>query len=137
LIPTAIQLPLEAKFVSFGASSTMPHDIEATLFYYKSRGGISPETNDIELLLGDKDADGRKVTIQDIREKEHDYSLENNGFQILNHDMRGDIFEDVETIKSLYYPAMADLLKRRFLAYICRYFINELTEDGVVQAPKT
>lgn len=115
----------------------MPHDIEATLFYYKSRGGISPETNDIELLLGDKDADGRKVTIQDIREKEHDYSLENNGFQILNHDMRGDIFEDVETIKSLYYPAMADLLKRRFLAYICRYFINELTEDGVVQAPKT
>jgi hypothetical protein len=94
----------------------MPHDIEATLFYYKSRDGISPEINDIELLLGDKDADGRKVMIQDIRHKEHDYSLENNGFQVLNHDIQGDIFRDVETIKSLYYPAMANLLRRRFLA---------------------
>lgn len=99
----------------------MSYDIETTLFYYKSQDGVSPQINDIELLLGDKDADGRKVKIQDIRDREQDYSLENNGFQVLKHDIPNYILGDVETIKSLYYPAMADLLKRRFLACIFCY----------------
>jgi hypothetical protein len=79
----------------------MSHDIETTLFYYKSQSGVLPQTNDMELLLGDKDADARKVRIHDIRDKEEDYSLERNGFQALKHDVQKDIFKDEETIKSL------------------------------------
>jgi hypothetical protein len=50
---------------------SMPHDVEATLFYYKCKNGMPPETNDIELLLGNKDADAQQVTIGDIRGNEH------------------------------------------------------------------
>jgi hypothetical protein len=69
----------------------------------------------MELLLGDKDADARKVRIHDIRDKEEDYSLERKGFQALKHDFQKEIFKDEETIKSLHYPAMAELPREWFV----------------------
>lgn len=89
----------------------MPHDVETTLFYYKCQNGMPPETNDIELLLGNKDADARQVTIRDIRGNEHIYSLHKNGFQVVKHSIQGEIFKDQESIKSIYYPEIVRLLK--------------------------
>jgi hypothetical protein len=41
--------------------------------------------------------------------------LERNGFQALKHDVQKDIFKDEETIKSLHYLAMAELLREWFV----------------------
>jgi hypothetical protein len=109
--------PLSAEKKIRVALSTMSCDIEATMFYYKARDGVLPAINDIELLLGDKDADGRQVLVRDIRGEECNYSLDKNGFQVMKHSVQTEAFQDPETIKSIYYPAIVKLLKERFVLH--------------------
>lgn len=86
------------------------------MWYYKSPEGKLPAINDIELILGTKDADGHSVSVKDIRDKESSYSLDTNGFMIAKHPIPLDYLTHQDRIRSIYYPAMAELIRQRHVS---------------------
>lgn len=86
------------------------------MWYYNSPEGKLPATNDIELILGTKDADEHSVLIKDIRDNESSYSLDKNGFMIAKHSIPLDYLAHQDRIKSIYYPAMAELIRQRHVS---------------------
>jgi hypothetical protein len=68
--------------------------------------------NDLGLLLGDKNVETRLMHIQDARGREHEFNLDDNGFQFAKLDTDVTDFSDKENVKSTYYPQVESLVKR-------------------------
>jgi len=51
------------------------------------------------------------VRIQDIRGHEHDYTMDEHGFEVIDIGVEVDIKADKKTVQSEYYPAVCDLVK--------------------------
>ncbi|KAH7337829.1 hypothetical protein B0J17DRAFT_757304 [Rhizoctonia solani] len=55
--------------------------------------------------------DPRKISIHNLRGREHEFSLDQNGFQFLVHHTN-ETFEDTESIKNNYFPEIQELLMK-------------------------
>lgn len=74
--------------------------------------GGSPHLNDLGLLLGNKHMETRLMRIHDVRGREHDFTLDDNGFQFAKLDSDVTDFTDKEHVQSSYYPQVEGLVKR-------------------------
>jgi len=104
--------------------ATTLHHVRVTMGYYQPKpDGTLPEVNDLALTLGLKDIDRREVVISDIRGNEDLYQLEEHGFQVLKNTSSLGDFADDNTVKSVYYPEIEELLLKRFVRlFILRKF---------------
>jgi len=74
--------------------------------------GSPPELNDLGLLLGDKHMETRLMRIHDARGREHEFNLDDNGFQFAKLDSDVTDFTNEDHVKSTYYPQVEGLVKR-------------------------
>jgi len=94
-------------------NSYKPHNVQATLFYYKDPGDGSPPP---PTYIGKPETFERpsvplETVVTDIAGKEKDYTLDSHGFQIYPHSSTEKDFVDDEKIKAEYYPETEQLLK--------------------------
>ena len=52
------------------------------------------------------------MRIHDVRRREHEFNLDNNGFQFARLDSKVTDFTDKDYVKSTYYPEGEALVKR-------------------------
>lgn len=84
-------------------------------YYAPPPGGPGkPSPNDLDLILGTKDQDTRRLPVHDVRGHEADFNFKENGFVYLNRPSpleasRGDYLND-DLIASRYYADVEDLL---------------------------
>lgn len=74
----------------------------------------APNVNDLELILGTKDQDTRRLPVHDIRGHESDFTLDKTGFCILHHQSTLNFFNDSAVISTTYNPELEQLLKMQF-----------------------
>ncbi|RKU41361.1 hypothetical protein DL546_002423 [Coniochaeta pulveracea] len=90
------------------------HTIVTPLNYYKDPGDGSAPT---PVMVGATSVTNERPTVQqtvavrDITGEEDRYSLDTHGFQLLHHESRTKQFDDVEVLKSDYFPEMVELVK--------------------------
>lgn len=96
-----------------GSLETPMHTVRTTLNYYlpPSKGGTTvyyPGT------ASDKRRkhQPREVDVTDIRGREADFSLDVQGFQVVEHESREKTFDNDERIKQDYYPECAAVVKQ-------------------------
>lgn len=95
------------------SSANKAQDVDTVLHYFKPNADGSPP----HLAYVDKPEtykrvpDLQNVTVQDVRGKEDQFTLEKNGFQFYKHVSREKDFVDDEQIKAEYYPETEQLLK--------------------------
>lgn len=90
--------------------------IEAKLAYSIDTG-VKP----VNQTFGPKDITGKRtgafedrmVTIRDGRPLRHKFTLEEHGFEFVDHRTRVKDFFDADEIKSVYYPEIEELVKAR------------------------
>ncbi|MDH2384362.1 CmcJ/NvfI family oxidoreductase [Bradyrhizobium sp. CER78] len=91
-----------------------PRNLTAKLHYLK-RGGEKPTFYRIEPPPGVPQWNGiddeREVTIEDARGRESEFSLDRNGFSLVNAPTAVANFYDSEEIKRVYYPEVEQLLR--------------------------
>jgi len=106
-------IPLTAPAADSSTSSPKPHDVKTTLNYYKDPGdGSAPlPTHAGKPETYERPAEAVEVTVNDIRGKEKDFTLDRQGFQIYHHESVEKDFADREHIKAVYYPEIEQLLK--------------------------
>lgn len=81
------------------------------------------------------------IKIQDLRGLEKDFTLDRNGFQIIQDASRGaessfthnasaaptsDIFDDTDTVRKYYYPAVERLLKDKLKVQSAKAFTHDV-----------
>ena len=101
---TAIQAP----------STPSPVPTFAKLNYYLPTPESSqskPSTDDLELILGSKNQDTRRLPVHDLRGRFNEFELDRNGFQVVKLDSAEKGFEDDERIRRVYYPEIETLVK--------------------------
>lgn len=96
-----------------GAAPPQLHVVRTTLNYYldPSQGGEAvyyPGT------AGDKRRkhNPREVDVMDIRGNEEDFSLDKQGFQVVDWPSAEKAFDDDHKIKQVYYPDCENLLRK-------------------------
>lgn len=104
----------EPLTVKLSTQEEKVHHVKTTLNYYKDPGdGSEPTPADIskpETL--EVPPQPLEVTVQDIRGREQNYSLDHNGFQVYSHRSIEKEFVDEDKIKSVYLPETEELLKK-------------------------
>jgi hypothetical protein len=75
-----------------------------------------PSVNDLELILGTKDQDTRRLAVHDMRGREVEFTLDKNGFCIAKHESVDKSFSNDDIIRTKYCPELNQLLKRQFPA---------------------
>ena len=101
---TAIQAP----------STPSPVPTFAKLNYYLPTPESSqskPSTDDLELILGSKNQDTRRLPVHDLRGRFNEFELDRNGFQVVKLDSAEKGFEDDERIRRVYYPEIEALIR--------------------------
>jgi hypothetical protein len=73
-----------------------------------SSGGVGaePSTDDLELILGARNQDTRRLPVHDLRGRFADFALDRCGFQVVRlEEEEGDAFEqdDDEWVRRVYY----------------------------------
>lgn len=90
-----------------------PHVVRSTLNYYlaPSKGGY---TSFWFGLIGEKRRafEYVDVDINDMRGRENEFHLDVHGFQYIRQESSEKDFEDVNKIKTIYYPECAELVKK-------------------------
>lgn len=69
------------------------------------------------------------VAVRDITGEEDRYSLDTHGFQLLHHESRTKQFDDVEVLKSDYFPEMVELVKNMY-GRPSPYYLHVLLEGS-------
>lgn len=90
---------------------TRPASVQSTINYFPEEGGTT------SYLVGTPEFFNRKFTpttvqIQDIRGREKDFSLEEQGFQWVTHASEQGEFSDEARIKSHYIAETEELIRR-------------------------
>jgi hypothetical protein len=90
-----------------------PHDVETILNYHKpNEDGSPPHPTYVDRPeTYERPVEPHKVTVRDVTGKEHEYTLDGNGFQFYRHTSAEKDFVDDEKIKAEYYPETVQLLK--------------------------
>jgi hypothetical protein len=70
-----------------------------------------PSTDDLELILGNKNQDTRRLPVHDLRGHFNEFELDRNGFQVVKLDSAEKGFEDDERIRRVYYPEIEALVR--------------------------
>jgi hypothetical protein len=70
-----------------------------------------PTTDDLELILGSKNQDTRRLPVHDLRGRFDEFELDQNGFQAMKLDSAEKGFEDDERIRRVYYPEIEALVR--------------------------
>lgn len=89
-------------------------DVYSEFNYYlpPADGPSEPGTNDLELILGTKDQDTRRLHVLDVRGREDVFTLDKNGFRYVRMQSKMQEWETEDAIKELYNPELEDMLKR-------------------------
>jgi hypothetical protein len=70
-----------------------------------------PSTDNLELILGSKNQDTRRLPVYDLRGRFDEFELDRNGFQVVKLDSAEKGFEDDERIRRVYYPEIERLIR--------------------------
>lgn len=115
--PTPILNDTASRDVNFQGLPIPRGPVKAQLSFYKAPEDGSPPHNYVEPLPGVPQRnwgdDWTEVTLEDLRGKEHNFTLDNNAFDTFQNIKSGldrEGFEDDEAIKRVYYPEVEDLL---------------------------
>jgi hypothetical protein len=94
--------------------ATSPRDVKTILNYFKdNEDGSPPEPNYVgKAQTFDRPVDSKPATVHDVRGSEDQYTLDNKGFQFVNHVSQEKDFIDEEQIKTKYYAETEELLKK-------------------------
>jgi hypothetical protein len=111
-----VKAPNTQQFNIKTATTTMtalaaPTHVDTTVNYFPREGGITT------YLAGSAEFWNRKfdptnVCVKDIRGKESEYTLDTQGFQLVEHMSQQVDFKDKERINNFYYRETEDLVKR-------------------------
>ncbi|EAW22302.1 uncharacterized protein NFIA_009820 [Aspergillus fischeri NRRL 181] len=103
--------------------ATSSPGVDAVVNYYvPNSDGSPPATNDMAIMLGQKDMISHKMRIRDLRPYKEQYSLDRNGFQYATlHSTLKDATDEGQ-IKKVYYGEIEKLVKdvtgaKRVLAF--------------------
>jgi len=103
-IATAIQSPsapsLVPTFAKFNYYLPTPESSQS-----------KPSTDNLELILGSKNQDTRRLPVHDLRGRFDEFKLDRNGFQVVKLDSAEKGFEDDEKIRRVYYPEIERLIR--------------------------
>ena len=90
---------------------TKPHDVETDIVYFKSAEDGSVATIQDIASNDTRFCDVRRVLMRDIRGKEKDFTLEEHGFQFVEHQVPEDACSSEESIKNVHYRDMENFVK--------------------------
>jgi hypothetical protein len=95
------------------SSSTRPQDVNTVLHYHKpNEDGSPPHPTYVDRPeTYDRPTEVHPVTVRDVRGREKDFTLDENGFQLHRHTASEKDFLDDEKIKAGYYAETEQLLK--------------------------
>ncbi|KAG4439954.1 hypothetical protein IFR05_004580 [Cadophora sp. M221] len=88
-----------------------PVDIIADMNYADPNLGEIDGNTFKQRYLNIHDEHTRKMTIHDIRTREHEFTLKKNGFQFVTLPKKDRHEKDPEKVEAEYYPELAELLK--------------------------
>lgn len=57
--------------------------------------------------------DNQPISVASIRGKEQEFSLEQNGFEVVRHSIAFQDFDGEDAVKEHWWPAVAELIKKR------------------------
>jgi hypothetical protein len=101
--------------VDFGTKTptTGLRDVHTELHYYKdNEDGSPPHPTYIDRPeTYERPFETHPVTVHDVRGRDHEFTLDSNGFQFFSHTATEKDFVDDEQVKASYYPEVAQLLK--------------------------
>lgn len=80
----------------------MKHDLPTTLVYYNEASAKDPYAHQGKPI---------QATVEDISGNESKYTLDNDGFQLVNQVTKVTDFLDEENVRVNYYPEIEKLLK--------------------------
>jgi hypothetical protein len=111
-IPTSIPSHI-ATTTSAPQSAQIPQF--ANFNYYLAPSASSPQsapsTDDLELILGTKNQDTRRLPVHDLRGQFDQFQLDRNGFEVVRLESEEEEFGDDETIRRVYYPEIEGLVR--------------------------
>lgn len=101
-----------------GSDSSMKGSVVADINYFPASGVPITTTSWQKRYLGAGDEHTRSMTIHDVRNAQHAFNLETNGFTFmqLSSKQRVDSSSTEEEIRERYYPELVDLAKRLYAA---------------------
>jgi hypothetical protein len=86
----------------------MRHDLPTTLIYYNEASASDPYAHQGKSFKG---------TVTDISGNESKYTLDDHGFQLVNHETKVTDFLDEQNVKKNYYPEIEELLKDTYVVF--------------------
>lgn len=109
-------VPSSAAETKLKAYDNSNHEVRTTLDYYKASADGKPP---IPIYVGKESSYNAyssfpyPITIYAVNGKEHEYTLDNNGFQFVQHqsNLEETDFRSQESIIGNYYPEVVRLLK--------------------------
>lgn len=87
------------------------YDVLADINYFPANGKVITTEEWKPRFLGLSDDYTRKMTIRDIRGMEDQFGLDRNGFKFVKLPSKHRSTEDDETIKTQWYPEVAEVIK--------------------------
>lgn len=87
------------------------YDVLADINYFPANGKVITTEEWKPRYLGVSDDFTRKMTIHDIRGMEDQFGLDRNGFKFVKLPSKHRSTEDDETIKTQWYPEVAEVIK--------------------------
>lgn len=87
------------------------YDVLADINYFPPTGKVITTQEWKPRYLGVGDEFTRKMMVRDIRGMEDQFGLDRNGFQFVKLPSKKRSTEDDETIKTKWYPEVADVIK--------------------------
>lgn len=117
---TTIDIPSLSHHISQTIMATAavlsPHNVDTTLNYYAPIGDEAPFQYVFDPPAGTEKtnigADPHPATVHDARGKQSEFTLDNAGFQFINHVSSEKEFFDDEKIADVYYKEVEELLKK-------------------------
>ncbi len=98
------------------AAVLSPRDVHTTFNYYQPVGTAAPY---IYVYDPPKDTpkdnigkDPHPAVVHDVRGREHDFNIDNAGFQFIKHVSQEKEFLDDEKVEKAYYKEVEELLKK-------------------------
>jgi hypothetical protein len=132
--PTLVLDPRIDKSSS-APTKTGPQDVHTVLHYYKpNEDGSPPHPTYVDRPeTYERPFEVHPVTVQDVRGRELEYTLDRSGFQLHSHTTNEKDFIDDEQIKSGYYTETEKLLKDVYVTEDLRSTVTALTGPGLAQ----
>lgn len=102
------------------ATSNGPQNVHTVLHYHKpNEDGSPPHPTYVDRPeTYDRPFEIHPVTVQDIRGREGEFTLDKNGFQVHRHSANEKDFLDDEKIKAGYYAETEQLLKDAYVNHV-------------------